>query len=364
MSVTRGQTGGRRCPGTVGAAWLGLCLVVGACSRSDGGEDRLAPARASAVVSVAAAPSGAAGRSPELRALTPAGRSAARLLLEKAKGQDDRVVRARMAAGILVQLEEGRLPERLLGALAAASERRVGEAQRAKTVWQSIAETPAALEAWNRSCASGPFVDGGRIMALLAPKEATPARRAALVFGMCNLEQGGLLGLAELSLDVDLVVLAHTLRTYIATRASLEDEELEALSLLAQGGRRPQRPIEPTELPRPEAPRRLSAVGDAELQTQVRHAVALLGAGATKRFLQEVVHPHELGGVELDEAASIFSRSDKSRGLREALGAAVGRPGVDEGEGEASIRLPWRPGPDLRERLRFQRFERRWYLRL
>lgn len=296
----------------------------------------------------------------------PGALAGARLLLDRADRQDDQRVRARMAAGILEELEEGRLPGRVMRALVAASERKLEAAQRAEVVWDAIASTPSMLDAWNRACDSGPFDDGGGIVARLAARGADARTRSATIFGLCRLGRGGLIGLADLSVDHDLVVLAHAIRAYLAhaSPGSLAPEEERALRLLARGGRRPAPPFDERELPALDEPKRLPAAASEALGKRLREGIALLQRGATKAFFAQVVHPAEVGGLRLDAAAESFARSGKAKALRQALELAADRAPVDDGDGEASIRLPWRPQPDARERVRFQLHEGTWRLRL
>lgn len=310
--------------------------------------------------SSSAAASGAAGLPP----LHPQALDGAKLLLDKADAQQDRRVRMRMAAGILEQLEASRLPGQAVAALAAASERRVVTAQRATIVWEAIAKTPALLDAWNRACASGSFFDGGRLAVTLFAREKDPRKRATSIFSWCGLEHGGLMKLADLTFDYDLVMLAHTIGAYLSERGGAHDLERRALVLLAKGGAPPQPPIDAAELPELDKPKRLSESQEHALHQRIRGGVTLLKAGSTKKFFAELVHPHELGGIRVDDAVETFSRNGKTKPLLRALELAVDRPVRDDGEGEASVPLPWRPDPDARERLRFQLHEGVWFLRL
>lgn len=352
-----------------------MLLAALAChgeSRGSHGDSAAGPVASSPNGPTVLASVAAPAVSSALRPLEPGALAGARLLLDKADGQEDLRVRARMAAGILEELEERRVPPRIVAALMAASERRVEVAQRAKIVWDAIAHTPSMLDAWNRACDAGPFDDGGHIVAVVAATAVSARQRAATVFGLCRLERAGLIELAELSLDDDLVVLAHALHVFLGQGASaptgspgsVTPEERRALVLLAQGRGRPAKVFEAQELPAVAEAKRLPGPAAEALDKRMRAGVALLRRGATKAFFEQMVHPHELGGLRLEAAADSFRRSGKSKALREALALAVGRVPVDDGEGEASIRLPWRPQPEARERLRFQLHRGAWFLRL
>ncbi len=316
--------------------------------------------RPPAIPSAAASSAGAVG----LAALHPLAIRGARQLLDKADAQGDVRVRPRMAAGILEELEQPRMPARILAALAAASERRVVRKQRAKIVWEAVTYTPSMLTAWNEACDTGPFHDGGRIVVLLFGREKGARARAASVFGFCRLERRGVMTLAELTLDYDLVILAHTLWQFLSTHGGAHVVETRALRLLARGGKRPSPAFAVDELPAVEQPPRLVASAEQALLARLRMGVSLLEAGSTKKFFRAFVHPHELGGLRLDEAVRTFSKQGKVKPLLETLKLASVRAVRDDGEGEASIPLPWRPTREARERLRFQLYKGLWYLRL
>lgn len=344
--------------------WLGFIVVVTAVACDEPAPKKSGgPAAAASTVAVAASSIPSAGTS-ELAPLHPQAIAGAEKLLDKADAQADARVRPRMAAGILKQLEAKRLEPRVIAALAAASERKVTREHRVKAVWEGVSRTPRMLDAWNRACHAGPFQDGGRIVVLLFGREKDPRKRAVGIFGPCRLEQNGLMALEHLTLDYDLVLLAHTLHAFFSSTGGVHPVERRALVLLARGGRPPQPAISAAELPEPEEQDRLVASAERALHARLREGIALLEGGGTKRFFEEIVHPHELGGLRLDEAAKTFARKGKSKALLVELKRAKDRPARDDGEGEASIPVPWTPDPDARERLRFQLHRGVWHLRL
>jgi hypothetical protein len=296
--------------------------------------------------------------------LNPAAVSGAEVLLDKGDRQEDARVRFRMAAGILETLEEHRMPPRIVAALAAASERKVVVKHRVKAVWEGISKTPAMLTAWNEACRSGPFVDGGRIVVMLFGREKDARKRSATIFGQCQLGSAGLLKLDDLSLDYDMVMLAHAMKSFLAKRGGVHEVEERALAMLARGEKAASPVFAADELPAMDPPTRLTESMEKPLHERLRAGVALLKTGATKKFFDQIVHPHELGGLRVDDAVKTFSRKGKTKPLLQALELAVDRPARDDGEGEASIPLPWRPEREARERLRFQLHKGVWYLRL
>ncbi len=347
-------------------AWTLAAICVGPIGcRDDRSADDPKPPQTATTMS--AAPSATALRpaaSAGLRPFRPGALAGTRLLLDKADRQTDQRIRFRMAAGILAELEAARLPKHVVAALAATSERRVEVAQRAKAVREALVEAPAFLDAWNRSCDAGPFLDGGRIVILMAPRERDERKRAAMIFGLCSLAKRGLVGIEQLSRDVDALVLAHAIEALLIEKGGVVPEETRALKMLALGGRKIRTPIQANDLPTPDVPKQLVDSAAGALAQRVKLAKGLLDSGATKAFFEQVVHPHELGGVKAEEAARVFEKGGKIKTLRDAFRLAGGRPAVDEGGGEASVRLPWRPGRLARERLRFQLYEGSWYLRL
>ena len=342
---------------------LALGLVVVGCDDRPAKPKAATTATASVRAPSSAAPTASANEGA-LSALHPQVVSGARLLLDKADKQEDPRVRLRMSAGILEELEERRLPVRIVGALAAASERRVVPAQRAKTVWEAISLTPSMLEAWNEACRPGPLHDGGRTVVLLFGRTKDARERAETLFAHCGWGRGGLVTLQTLTLDYDLVMLAHTLRAFLKKHGGVAPVEERALSLMARGAVAPKRPFDEDELPALEEIPRLRPSEEQILQKQVAAAHGLLAAGSVRRFFEEVVHPSEIAGIKIEEAVRVFSREGKIKQLREDLGVARGRAVRDDGDGEASVLLPWQPGKDARERLRFQLHEGKWRLRL
>ncbi len=348
-------------------AYAGL-IAVAVAGSSCGGEkqspEKQAPAATATTVpssgSSVALDAGTSAMPPVPKHAVPG----AELLLRKAEAQTDQRIRFRMSAGILHQLEGGRVPDRVRGALAIVSDRRSVMKHRVRAVWDALSRSRDVLAAWRSTCDSGPFDEGGHIVALAMNGGMSARERTASIFGKCQLQRAGLITREQLSTDYDALVLAHAVHAYLESRGTLLPVEIQALAMLARGSAKAVPPFREDELGRVDEYTRVSVGVEQAVQRRVADGLMLLKAGELNRFFGELVHPHELSGIPVEEAVRVFSKKGKGKVLREALELGKGRAVRDDGDGEASVPLPWSPQRDAKRRLRFQLHKGKWYLRL
>ncbi len=284
--------------------------------------------------------------------------------LKKAEAMKDLDARLLFVAGLVGELEAGRVPQGVTKALATVASEKVDAEERGKILMRAMWASEPLQAAWDVACDLAPFDQGLRVFSVAGIFSIRPRMKVKIVYGECYLAERGLVKPSELTEDYGFIFMAHGLEAYLKMRTNLTDVEARALAMLAKGGSPPAKPFTEADFTARKKISVLAAKQLVVLRSRIEEAITLLHANNAKGFITEIVHPADRPSdpEQLAHEIESFGGSGRLKDYLDAFTKARRKPAAGDDRGNAMIFIGYSDAEFAIMRLQFKLHKGKWYL--